>query len=111
MSTDDEKFFQVAEKCYILGADRVCDHYHVTGRFRGAAHNACNINMKQRERILFHNLRGYDSHIIMQAIGKLKNKKLNCIPQNHLKYICFSKGKLDFIDSLHFLSVSIEKLL
>lgn len=83
MSTDDEHFFQGAAKCYInmqeLCADRVRDHCHVTGRFRGAAHNACNLNMKQRERIpvLFHNLRGYmyDFHIIMQAIGKNEKQK------------------------------------
>lgn len=99
MSTEDETTFQAADKCHIclqeLGSDRVRDHCHVTGKFRGAAHNACNLNLKQRERIpvLFHNLKGYDSHIIMQSIGKVKHKKLNCIPQNHEKYISFSIGK------------------
>ena len=55
MSTDDELSFQAADKCFIcmqeLGSDRVRDHCHVTGKFRGAAHNACNLNLKQRERI------------------------------------------------------------
>lgn len=46
----------------------------------------------------------------MQAIVKMKNKRLNCIPQNHEKYISFSMGKLDFIDSFQFLSTSLEKL-
>lgn len=46
----------------------------------------------------------------MQAIGKMKNKKLGCILQNHEKYISFSMGKLDFIDSCQFLSTSLEKL-
>lgn len=60
--------------------------------------------------MLFHNLRGYDAHIIMQAIGKMKQKRINCIPQNHEKYISFSLGKLDFIDSFQFLPTSLEKL-
>ena len=46
----------------------------------------------------------------MQAIGKMKNKGLNCIPKNHEKYISFSMGKLDFIDTFQFLSTSLEKL-
>ena len=83
MSTEDEHSFQAADKCFIcmqeLGSDRVCDHCHVTGKFRDAAHNACNLNLKQRERIpvLFHNLKVYDSNLIMQVIGKMKNKRLN----------------------------------
>lgn len=114
MSTEDEHSFQAADKCFIcmqeLGSDRVRDHCHVTRKFRCAAHNACNLNLKQRERIpvFFHNLKGYDSHLIMQAIGKMKNKRLNCIPQNHEKYISFSMGKLDFIDTFQFLSTCIE---
>lgn len=61
MSADDENLFQAAEKCHICmqesGADRVRDHCHVTGKFRGAAHNTCNLNLKQRELIpvFFHN--------------------------------------------------------
>lgn len=61
MSVDDENLFQAAEKCHICmqesGADRVRDHCHVTGKFRGAAHNTCNLNLKQRELIpvFFHN--------------------------------------------------------
>lgn len=61
MSVDDENLFQAAEKCHICmqesGADRVRDHCHVTGKFRGAAHNTCNLNLKQREFIpvFFHN--------------------------------------------------------
>ncbi|XP_061193783.1 uncharacterized protein LOC133202021 [Saccostrea echinata] len=40
----------------------------------------------------------------------MKTKTLSCIPQNHEKYISFSMGKLDFIDSFQFLSTSLEKL-
>lgn len=54
--------------------------------------------------VILRNLRGYDSHLIMQgSVGGLKNKTINCIPT-------FSTGHLDFIDSLQFMKVSLEKL-
>ena len=119
MSDEDISDFQNATHCSIcadeLGADVVRDHCHVTGKYRGAAHSSCNLNYRQRERIpvFFHNLsylRGYDAHHIMSAIGKFKHKRLNCIPQNHEKYISFSLGKLDLIDTFQFMSTSLEKL-
>ncbi|CAB4041763.1 Gastrula zinc finger [Paramuricea clavata] len=95
-----------------LGADRVRDHCHLTGKYRGAAHNECNLNYSFTGRIpvILHSLRGYDSHLIMQGLGKLKNKEINCIPNNIEKYISFSIDKLDFIDSLQFMDASLERL-
>ncbi|CAB4039210.1 Gastrula zinc finger, partial [Paramuricea clavata] len=113
---DEEQAFQDAVNCHIcgyeLGADRVRDHCHLTGKFRGAAHNDCNLNYSFTGRIpvILHNLRGYDSHLIMQGLGKLKDKKINCIPNNTEKYISFSIDNLDFIDSLQFMNASLEKL-
>ena len=46
----------------------------------------------------------------MQTIAKMKNKRLNCIPQNHEKYKSFSMDKLDFIEFFQCLSTSLEKL-
>ena len=113
---EEEQAFQDAVNCHIcgyeLGADRVRDHCHLTGKFRGAAHNDCNLNYSFTGRIpvILHNLRGYDSHLIMQGLGKLKDKKINCIPNNTEKYISFSIDNLDFIDSLQFMNASLEKL-
>jgi hypothetical protein len=47
-----------------LGANRVCDHGHLTGKYRGAAHNEWNLNYSFSGRIpvILHNLRVYDSH-------------------------------------------------
>ena len=93
MSGSDWRAFKKAINCHIcskeLGGDRVKDHCHVTGQFRGAAHNDCNINYKFTGRIpvVLHNLRGYDSHMTMQAIGKIQGKSLKCIPNNMEKYI------------------------
>ena len=113
---EEEQAFQDADNCHIcgyeLGADRVRDHCHLTGKYRGAAHNDCNLNYSFTGRIpvIIHNLRGYDSHLIMQRLGKLKDKKINCIPNNTEKYISFSIDNLDFIDSLQFMNASLEKL-
>ena len=113
---EEEQAFQHAVSCHIcgfeLGADRVRDHCHLTGKYRGAAHNDCNLNYSFLGRIpvILHNLRGYDSHLIMQGLGKLKDQKINCIPNNTEKYISFSIDNLDFIDSLQFMNASLEKL-
>lgn len=116
LSDQESESFLKATHCCIckdqLGNDTVRDHCHVTGKFRGAAHSSCNLNLRLRERIpvFFHNLKGYDAHHIMSVIGKYKHKRINCIPQNHEKYIAFSLGNLDFVDTFQFMSTSLEKL-
>ena len=46
--------------------EKVRDHCHVTGKFTGAAHWSCNIilHLTKTFSVIFHNLRGYDSHFI-----------------------------------------------
>ena len=94
---DDEKLeFQNAEICYAckgtLGNDRVRDHCHLTGKYRGATHNTCNLKMKTPMfvPVLFHNLEGYDCHLFVKSLGG----KVNCIPKTDEKYISFSKNKV-----------------
>ena len=65
--------------------------------------------------VVFHNLRGYDGHFIMQNIGKIVNEKGNlkigAIPNNRETYIGFTLGDhLTFIDSFQFMSSSLDKL-
>lgn len=47
---EDGVFKKKPDQCHIcfrdLGTDRLRDHCHVTGNFRGAAHNACYLNLK-----------------------------------------------------------------
>jgi hypothetical protein len=60
--------------------------------------------------VVFHNLRGYDSHLIMQEIGKF-GLEVNVIPNNMEKYMSFSLGKnIVFIDSVQFMTSSLESL-
>ena len=135
MTKDDEKKFQKAEECHICDKKytdtdiRVRDHCHITGNYRGSAHQECNLKIRVspgevKIPVIFHNLRGYDSHFIMQEIGAIvkeytyKNKKgeeqqmnINAIPNNMEKYMAFMLGNhLTFIDSLQFMSSSLEKL-
>src|SRR5271155_5829440 len=69
---------------------KVRDHCHLSGKFRGAAHNECNLNYKDPKFIpvVFHNLSGYDSHLF---IKKLRGNNINCIPINEEKYISFGR--------------------
>ena len=132
MTKADEESFQRAEEChickrpYITSDERVRDHCHVTGKYRGSAHKDCNLNFKLTDKIpvVFHNLKGYDSHFIMQEIGEIvkknsyvdeKGKKhemnINIIPNNMEKYMAFMLGQhLVFIDSFQFMSSSLSNL-
>ena len=60
--------------------------------------------------MFFHNLKGYDSHLLMQDLGKYKEKRLSCIAKNTEKYISFTLDHLRFLDSLNFMNESLGKL-
>ena len=88
------------------------DHCHVTRKYRGSAHTDCNLSYRLTNKIyvIFHNLRGYDSHLIMQEIGKF-NKDINVIPNNMKKYMAFMIDRnLMFINSFQFMNQSLSNL-
>ena len=68
---------------------KVRDHCHYTGRYRGAAHNSCNLKYKKPDftPVVFHNLSGYDAHLFIKNLGE----DIDCIPNNEERYISFSK--------------------
>ena len=118
--TPQEESFQLAE-CWLcenpLGGEKVRDHDHLTGKYRGAAHYICNINCKQRSSsfvpIFFHNFSGYDCHLIfeellIQAFEKGYEPKI--IPKSMENYVSVQIGCLRFLDSYCFLSSSLDKL-
>ena len=132
VTTDgDKKNYNAATEYHICGEeledDKVRDHCHITGKYRGAAHDECNkkYQIPKFFPVIFHNLSGYDNHLF---IKKLSGGKLKCIPNNEEKYISFSKeykvgefinkeGKtieakreLRFIDSFKFMSSSLDSL-
>ena len=113
----------------ILEGDKVCDHCHFTGKYRGAAHRSCNLQCRKPIVIpvIFHNLQGYDAHLFIKQLTKIKGD-FTCIPSTEEKDISFSKkvkvdeyqnkdGKiislnfeLRFIDSFKFLQTSLANL-
>ena len=135
MTDNDEQCFRTMDGCHICGekyTDKdVCirDHCQITGKFRGSVHQECNLKLRIKPDdikipVIFHNLRGYNSHFIMQQIGEIakkyayRNKKrkeqpltINAIPNNMEKYMAFMLGNhLMFIDSFQFMSSSLDKL-
>ena len=114
---EDEQVHGATNACFICQEhmspnDKVRDHCHFTGKYRGAAHFKCNLAFKHPKTfpVFFHNLEGYDSHLLMQHLGKYKRMKLSCIPTNSEKYISFNLGHLQFLDSLNFMNESLGKL-
>ena len=70
---------------------KVADHCHLTGRFRGAAHEVCNLKAKVPEftPVFMHNLDGYDSHLFIKNMGN-EFGEITAIPNNEEKYVSFS---------------------
>ena len=118
MNKKGEKLFQqrnicsICEKLIDNDNEKVRDHCHVTGKFRGAAHWSCNINFQLTKKVpvIFHNLRGYDSHLIFSELNKF-DVKISVIPNGLEKYMAFFLSKnLVFIDSVQFLNSTLDKL-
>src|SRR5271163_3809247 len=133
MTKQQREEYNRATECYVCennftkDNDKVRDHCHVSDIYRGAACNNCNLQMKLTHivPVVFHNLRGYDCHLLMQKLGQFK-KKINIIPNNMEKYMSFSvqtihkewdyktkkmidkaRFNLRFIDSFQFISSSL----
>ncbi|GBM48188.1 hypothetical protein AVEN_72468-1 [Araneus ventricosus] len=102
----------------MLGKDRVRYHNHLSGKYRQALHNQCNLQLKQRKMIpsISHNLRNYNGHLIMQGLGKLPDHEISVIPNTMEKYISFSIRRrrnpitLKIVDNFQFLNSSLKKL-
>ena len=155
MTESDMVQHEEAEKCYacedvfgmMRGIDKdtgepiivkKCrDHCHITGKYRGAVCDKCNLRMRVPKfvPVLFHNLEGYDSHLFVKSLG-LTEGDIKCIPKTDEKYIGFSKNilmetkttistdkngkkkveekkyylEMRFLDSMKFMRGSLDKL-
>lgn len=120
----DDVSFNRATRCHIcnhfLWGDKVRDHCHITGSYRGAAHRYCNLQYKSPMFIpvIFHNLSGYDCHLFIKELGEIPGK-ITIIPKTKENYTSFTKFlladegeyiQLRFIDSFKFLGTSLDKL-
>ena len=117
MTKEDDEDFENSTKCWICDNvyfeddAQVRDHYHITGVYRGSAHRDCNIKVKLNHKIpiVFHSLKNYESHLIMQELEKF-DFKING-PNGLEKYMSFNiNNTLIFIESFQFLSYSLDSL-
>ena len=78
MPERDNQIFHSSNKCWVcdklfdVGGSKARDPCDITGRYRCSGHWSCNINLRliTNVPVIFHSLRGYDSHLIIQEIGK-----------------------------------------
>ena len=126
MTEKEEDLFQKSNNCWICkklidnDEDKVRDHCHITGKFRGAAHESCNLNYKLTKKVpvIFHNLRGYDlfnsfnslHHLVFNEIDKVdvRIKVISNILEKYMAFFCYKN--LVFIKSMQFMNPSLDKL-
>ena len=129
----DKLVYDNSNLCHIcneeLDKDRVRDCFHLSGKFRGAAHEICNLKYKVPKffPVAFHNLSDYDSHLFIKTLGNSQGD-ISCITNNAENYISFTKQvivdkyvkeegnevnikrEFIFIDSLRFIASSLYEL-
>ena len=134
----ERRAYGSATRCYICQREfgesgkelaKVRGHCHLTGRYRGAAHSKCNLEIRTPKfvPVVFHNLEGYDIHLFIRNLGVTEGE-IDCISKTDEKYISFTKSvvvgsyvdksgeekerkaKLRFIDSFKFMSSGLAKL-
>ena len=140
LTKEEEDNYNKENICYICKKDfnnndttqssslehKVRGHCHFTGKYRGAAHNTCNLRYKIPKNIpvIFHNGSTYNYHFIIKELAHEFDGNFECLAENTEKYITFSvpiKKKIDnknmditykikFIDSFRFMATSLSKL-
>ena len=74
-----------------------------------------NLQSTKKFPVIFHNLKGYDSHLIFNKLGKF-DLKIDVIPNGLMKYLMDYKNTwhlnkhLVFNDSMQFMTSSLKKL-
>src|SRR5271154_3849849 len=96
--------------------DKVWDHCHITGKFREAAHNTCNLQLqiepwKTYIPVVFHNFRRYDSHLVCESVRRSVNAhQIKVIAETFERYKSMKVDQLKYIDSMQFMNTSLANL-
>ena len=116
MTNEDEQKYQDSQNCWIckqeLNSDKVRDHCHATGKFRGAAHNKCNLKLRipWKLPIIFRNLHGYEGHIIFKKLNNF-DVDIAVIPKGIDKHMSIIVNRhITFIDSLQCYNSSLDTI-
>ena len=137
LTTEEKIHYNKQKVCYICKKEfdnndnnkkqqKVRDHCHYTGKYRGAVHNIYNLRYKipKEAPVVFHNGSTYDCHFIIKELAKEFEGNFESLGENTEKYITFSvpiKKKIDnkdleitykikFTDSYRFMSSPLSKL-
>ena len=144
LTKEEKKMHNKQKVCYIckrrFSTDnnnkkyhKVKDHCHYTGKYRGVAHDICNLRYKIPKEIpvVFHNGSTYHYHFIIKELAEEFEGEFECLGENTEKYITFSvpiekqitkndknendkimkiSYKIKFIDSFRFISSSLSSL-
>ena len=129
---DARKLHECLTVCYAcgdkLGRDKVRDHCHYTGKYRGSFNSECNLKLKRTRTIpvLLHNLSGYDSHMFVKRLADAEGE-VDCILETKRNTLLSNKSvlvdtidrdgkkvkvyiRLKFLDSFRFMNTSSGKL-
>ena len=116
--TEEDKLYHETNKtCHICSKtciNKVRDHCHETGKYRGPACKICNLRYKQQNFIpvIFHNGSGYDFNLLYSELFKQNNdkRKVDNIPLAAGKSKMFSIGCLKFLGSYNFLAMPLDQM-
>ena len=116
MINNDKEIYNNSHVCWIckqeLNMGKVRDHCHVTGKFRGVAHDNCNkkLRIPRKLPIIFYNLQGYEGQIIFKELNNF-DVDIAVIPNGINKYMSIIVNRhITFIDSLQFYNSSLDTL-
>ena len=115
---EEDKFnHETNNTCHICSKtsiNKVRDHCHETGKYRGPSCKICNLRYKQQNYIpvIFHNGSGFDFNLLYSELFKQNNdkRKVDNIPQAAGKSEMFSIGCLKFLDSYNFLATPLDQM-
>ncbi|CAB4411782.1 unnamed protein product [Rhizophagus irregularis] len=122
LNKKEEKAFNNATKCYISKGNlkeekinKVRDHDHITGQFRGSAHRECNLQLWLKPDmikipVVYQGGKHYDFHLELLELGLITKEKIEPIADNMENYKSFTIGQFKFIDTIQFQLPSLEKI-
>ena len=114
---EDKLYHETNNTCHICSKiciNKVRDHCHETGKYRGPACKICNLRYKQQNFIpvIFHNGSGYDFNLLYSEFFKQNNDRrtVDSIPLDAGKSKMFSIGCLKFLDSYNFVAMPLDQM-
>ena len=114
--TEDELYHETNNTCHICSKtciNKVRDHCHETGKYRGPACRTCNLRYKQQNFIPMISIYYIVNYLMIKLFNELQNndkRKVGNIPLAAGKSKMFSIGCLKFLDSYNFLAMPLDQM-